>query len=77
MGPSVISHWTSEAKKYNVPCHRSCADPTAKLIMCKENPAKIPVWEKIRQSIPQLVYFNRAIIGGTVNVHVYNVRLKQ
>jgi hypothetical protein len=22
---------------------------TAKLIICKENPAKIPVWQKIRQ----------------------------
>ena len=31
MGPSVISQWTSEAKKYNVPCHRSCADPYGKI----------------------------------------------
>ncbi len=28
MGSRVISHWTSEAKKYNVPSHRSCIDPT-------------------------------------------------
>jgi hypothetical protein len=25
MGPSVISHWTTEAKKYKVSCYRSCA----------------------------------------------------
>ena len=31
MGPSVISQWTSEAKKYNVPCHRSCADGYGKI----------------------------------------------
>ncbi len=46
MGPRVISHWTSETKKYDVPCDHSCADLTAKLMICKENPAKIPVWEK-------------------------------
>ncbi len=28
MGPRVISQWTSEAKKYNAPCHHSCTDPT-------------------------------------------------
>ncbi len=28
MGPRLISHWTSEAKKYNVSCHRSYIDPT-------------------------------------------------
>jgi hypothetical protein len=27
-GPRVIFHWTSEAKKCNVSCHRSCFDPT-------------------------------------------------
>ncbi len=35
----------------------------------RENPAKIPVWQKIRQSIPQLTKFNRATAGGTVNLH--------
>jgi hypothetical protein len=57
MGPSVISHWTSEAKKYSImsPAIAAALILTAKLIICKENPAKIPVWEKIRQSIPQLV----------------------
>jgi hypothetical protein len=29
MGPRLISHSTSEAKKYNVPCHHSCTDPTS------------------------------------------------
>jgi hypothetical protein len=28
---------------------------TAKLMMCTENPAKIPVWEKIRKSIQLLI----------------------
>ena len=28
---------------------------TAKLIIYRENPAKIPVWQKIRQSIPLLI----------------------
>ncbi len=31
----------------------------------------------IRQNIPQLIYFNRATAGGTVNLHVFHVRLKQ
>ena len=36
----------------------------------RENPVKIPVWEKIRQSKPLLIQFNRATAGGTVIVHV-------
>jgi hypothetical protein len=32
MGPRVISHWTSEAKKYNTPRHRSLADPYGDII---------------------------------------------
>jgi hypothetical protein len=55
MGPSVIIHWTSEAKKLMSPAIAAALILTAKFIRCKENPAKIPVWEKIRQSIPQLV----------------------
>jgi hypothetical protein len=38
------------------------------------SPRNIPVWQKIRQSIPQ---FNRGTAGGTVNLHVFQVRLKQ
>jgi hypothetical protein len=45
--------------------------------ICGENPAKIPVWQKIRQSIAQLIEFIRATVGGTVNLHVFQVRLKQ
>jgi hypothetical protein len=44
MGPRVIFHWTSEAKKYNVPCHHTALILRDKLMICKENPAKIPVW---------------------------------
>jgi hypothetical protein len=58
MGPNVISHWTSEAKKLMSPAIAAALTAlilTAKFIICKENPTKIPVWEKIRQSIPQLV----------------------
>jgi hypothetical protein len=40
-----------------------------------ENPAKIPVWEKIHQSKPLLIKFNRATAGGSVNLHVSQVRL--
>ncbi len=29
MAPRVISHSTSEAKKYNVSCNHSCTDPTS------------------------------------------------
>jgi hypothetical protein len=28
---------------------------TAKLMMCRENPAKIPVWKKMGKSIPLLI----------------------
>jgi hypothetical protein len=28
---------------------------TMKLMMCRENPAKIPVWDKIRKSIQLLI----------------------
>ena len=48
---------------------------TTKLMTCRENPAKIPVWEKIRKSIQLLIQFNRATEGGTVNLHVSLVRL--
>jgi hypothetical protein len=57
MGPHVISHWTSEAKKYNVPCQRSCADPSSVINFIlyilhrrRENPAKCHSLAKIRQS---------------------------
>jgi hypothetical protein len=50
---------------------------TAKLMIYRENPAKIPVWQKIRQSKPLLIWFNRATAGGSMNVHVSQVRLKQ
>ncbi len=38
----------SHPKKCNVPCHHTVAALilTAKLMICKENPAKISVWEK-------------------------------
>ncbi len=56
MGPRVTSQWTSEAKKYIVPCHHSCTDPPSDVNdLRRENPAKMPVWQKIRQSIPQLI----------------------
>ena len=48
-----------------------------KLMIYRENPAKIPVWEKIHQSIPLLIQFNRATAGGTVNLYVSQVWLKQ
>jgi hypothetical protein len=41
------------AKKYNAIA--AALILTAKLIIYKENPAKIPVWEKIRQSKPLLI----------------------
>ena len=55
--PYLISHWTSEAKKYNVPSHHSCADPTSDIndIYVEKTPRIVPVWQKIRQSIPQLI----------------------
>jgi hypothetical protein len=59
------------------PVHRSFADPYGKIIVFRENPAKIPVWQKIRQSIPLLIKFNRATAGGTVNLHASQFRLKQ
>ena len=59
------------------PAHRSFTDPYDKIMVFRENPAKIPVWEKIRQSISQLIWFNRATEGGTVNLHVSQVWLKQ
>ena len=30
-------------------------EKTAKLMLFRENPAKIPVWQKIRQCIPLLI----------------------
>ncbi len=46
-------------------------------MISRENPAKIPVWQKIRQSIPLLIQFNRSTAGGTMNLHVSQVRLEQ
>ena len=43
----------------------------------KKTPRNVPVWEKICQSIPQLIQFNRATAGGTVNVHFSLVWIKQ
>ena len=42
-----------------------------------KTPRNIPVWQKMRQSIPQLIQFNRGTAGGTVNLHVFQVRLKK
>jgi hypothetical protein len=77
--PRVISHWTSKAKKYNVPCHHSCADPTSDKndTYVEKTPRNVPVWQKFRQSIPQLIWFHRTAAGGSVNLHVSPVRLKQ
>jgi hypothetical protein len=50
---------------------------TAKLIKSKENPAKIPVQQKIRQSLPLLIKFYRATAGGTANLHASQVWLQQ
>jgi hypothetical protein len=46
--PYLISHWTSEAKKYNVPCHHSCADPTSDIndIYVEKTPRNVPVGKK-------------------------------
>ncbi len=46
-------------------------------LLIEKNPRNIPVWQKIRQSIPQLLQFNRATAGGTVNLHFSSVRIKQ
>jgi hypothetical protein len=44
---------------------------TAKLMTCRENPAKISVWEKNPPKYTTAyIQFNRATEGGTVNVHV-------
>ncbi len=47
--PCVISYWTSEAKKYNVPCHRSCADPTRNIndIHVEKTQQNVPIWQKL------------------------------
>jgi hypothetical protein len=55
MGHHVISHWTSEAKNKTPPAITAALILTAKLMLCKENPAKTPDWQKIRQSIPLLI----------------------
>ncbi len=49
----------------------------AKLMISRGNPPKIPVGQKICQSIPLLIWFNRSTAGGTMNLHVSQVRLKQ
>jgi hypothetical protein len=59
------------------PVYRSFADPYGKIKVFRENPAKIPVWQKIRQSMSLLIKCNRATAGGTVNVHVSQVWIKQ
>ena len=38
MGASVISHWTAEAKQYNVPCYRSFADPSDEISDIQRKP---------------------------------------
>jgi len=38
------------------PFQRSFVDPSDELIICRENPAKISVGKKIRQSIQQLIH---------------------
>ncbi len=43
----------------------------------EKTPRNIPVWQKIRKSIPPLIQFIRATVGDTVNLHVFQVRLKQ
>ncbi len=48
MGPSVIFHWTTEAKNIRSPVIAAALIlPRIKMIF-RENPAKIAVWKKIR-----------------------------
>jgi hypothetical protein len=63
-GPSIMS--------------RSFLNSSTLIVNIKRNPREISqFWQKIRQSIPQLILFNRGTAGGTVNLHVFQVRLKQ
>jgi hypothetical protein len=59
--PRVISHWTSEAKKYKAPCPHSCADPTSdkndtnvektpQNVPVAKNPPKYTTACKVKQS---------------------------
>ncbi len=68
----VRQHPTTKREKKILKLHTKII-----LLIRRENPAKIPVWQKIRQSIPHLIQFYRATAGGTVNIHVFQVRLKQ
>jgi hypothetical protein len=81
MHPSELNLTLNELrgtlKNIMSPVHRSFADPYGKIIVFRENPAKIPVWQKIRQSLPLLTKCNRATAGGTVNLHVSHVWLQQ
>ncbi len=56
--------------------HRSVSSHSS-LLIHRENTAKITVWQKIRQSIPLLLLFNRVTAGGAVNLHATQFRLKQ
>ncbi len=55
--PREISHWTSKAKKYNVPCPHSYADPPSDIndTYVYKTPRNVPVCQKIRESIPLLI----------------------
>ncbi len=48
MGLRLISHGTSEPKKYNVPCHHSCTDPTSYVneTYVEKTPRNVTVWQK-------------------------------
>jgi hypothetical protein len=53
-GPRLISHWTSEAKKNNVPCHHGFTAPTSDVndTYVEKTPRKFQFG---RQSIPLLI----------------------
>jgi hypothetical protein len=52
-----IFHWTSEAKKLMSPAPHSCSDPTSDIndTYVEKTPRNVPVWQKIRQSIPLFI----------------------
>ncbi len=55
---TLLPYWaTLDPKAYNLPpTHRSFAVPSGELILNRENPAKIPFLEQIRESAVQLSY---------------------
>ncbi len=60
------------------PSHRSFADPYGVINeYVEKTPRIVPVWQKIRQSIPLLIKFINATTGGTVYLHASQIRLKQ